>query len=250
MGPSSAVRPPPPRAPGLFPARPHPCLAAVIRVARDRAFASALRRCSPVHRPPLFPSASSALRAKAPPFGYLAPLGSPLLANIYLHPLDEGVNECRQKPRMIRYADDLVILCRPGEGPGMKERLARWLQSRGLALNEAKTRVLQSRESGFKFLGFSFRWQQSKKGTPYVHTELEPRRRAGVAGPDARTERAPHHLERNRPSRARNEPSEPWLGPLLCPRQPPPLLWADERLHRPSAAAMALAQARPSTGKI
>jgi group II intron reverse transcriptase/maturase len=99
---------------------------------------------------------------------------SPLLANIYLHPLDEGVNECRQKPRMVRYADDLVILCRPGEGRGMKERLARWLQSRGLVLNETKTRVLQSCASGFEFLGFSFRWQQSKKGTPYVHTEPSP----------------------------------------------------------------------------
>jgi group II intron reverse transcriptase/maturase len=100
---------------------------------------------------------------------------SPLLANIYLHPLDEGVNEqCQQKPRMIRYADDLVILCRPGEGDKMKERLARWLRSRGLTLNEKKTRVLQSRESGFEFLGFSFRWQQSKKGTAYVHTEPSP----------------------------------------------------------------------------
>jgi group II intron reverse transcriptase/maturase len=100
---------------------------------------------------------------------------SPLLANIYLHPLDEGTNDqCPQKPRMIRYADDLVILCRPGEGRGMKERLARWLQGRGLALNEKKTRVLQSRASGFEFLGFSFRWQQSKKGTPYVHTEPSP----------------------------------------------------------------------------
>ena len=58
---------------------------------------------------------------------------SPLLANIYLHPLDEGVNECRKKPRMVRYADDLVILCRPGEGSEMKGRLARWLQSRGLS---------------------------------------------------------------------------------------------------------------------
>jgi RNA-directed DNA polymerase len=105
---------------------------------------------------------------------------SPLLANIYLHPLDEGVNECRKKPGMVRYADDLVILCRPGEGPGMKERLARWLQSRGLALNEAKTRVLQSRESGFKFLGFSFRWQQSKKATPYVHTEPSPAAKAAL----------------------------------------------------------------------
>lgn len=99
---------------------------------------------------------------------------SPLLANIYLHPLDEGVNECRQKPRMVRYADDLVILCRPGEGAAMKERLSCWLQSRGLALNETKTKVVQSRESGFAFLGFSFRWQQSKKGTPYVHTEPSP----------------------------------------------------------------------------
>ena len=104
---------------------------------------------------------------------------SPLLANIYLHPLDEAVNEqcrdrCGMKPRMVRYADDLVILCHPGEGVGMKERLSRWLQARGLSLNEKKTRVLQSRESGFEFLGFSFRWQQSKKGTPYVHTEPNP----------------------------------------------------------------------------
>jgi len=112
-------------------------------------------------------------RMKANPCG--TPQGgviSPLLANIYLHPLDEGVNDqCQRKARMVRYADDLVILCRPGEGMGMKERLARWLQSRGLALNETKTRVLESCESGFEFLSFSFRWQQSKKGTQYVHTE-------------------------------------------------------------------------------
>jgi RNA-directed DNA polymerase len=100
---------------------------------------------------------------------------SPLLANIYLHPLDEGVNEeCRQKPRMVRFADDLVILCGTGQGAGMKERLARWLQSRGLALNEKKTQVLQSRERGFAFLGFHFRWQASKKKTAYVHIEPSP----------------------------------------------------------------------------
>ena len=97
---------------------------------------------------------------------------SPLLANIYLHPLDEGVNDpSQQKRQMIWYADDLVILCRPGEGAEMKERLSRWLKSRGLSLNENKTRVLNSRESVFEFLGFSFRWQQSKKGTQYVHVE-------------------------------------------------------------------------------
>ena len=115
-------------------------------------------------------------RIKANPCG--TPQGgviSPLLANIYLHPLDGGVNDqCQQKPRMARYADDLVILCQPGEGGEMKERLNRWLQSRGLALNEKKTQVIQSRESSFEFLGFCFRWQQSKKGTPYVRTEPSP----------------------------------------------------------------------------
>ena len=97
------------------------------------------------------------------------------LANIYLHPLDQAVNDgCWQKPRLIRYADDLVILCRPGEGRGLKERLGCWLQAKGLALNERKTRVFQSHESGLGFLGFSVRWQQSKKATPYVHTEPSP----------------------------------------------------------------------------
>ena len=56
----------------------------------------------------------------------------------------------------------------------MKQRLGRWLQSRGLALNETKTRVLQSCESSFEFLGFTFRWQKSRKGIPYVHTEPRP----------------------------------------------------------------------------
>lgn len=97
---------------------------------------------------------------------------SPLLANIYLHPLDGEVNDqCRQKPRLIRYADDLVILCRPGEGCTFKTRLARWLESRGLRLNEDKTRVLDSRQESFEFLGFTLRWQRSSKGTDYVHTE-------------------------------------------------------------------------------
>jgi group II intron reverse transcriptase/maturase len=100
---------------------------------------------------------------------------SPLLANIYLHPLDEGVNErCQHQPHMVRYADDLVILCRPGKGQEMKERLARWLRGRGLALNETKSRIVQSRESGFEFLGFSFRWQRSKKATWYVRVEPSP----------------------------------------------------------------------------
>lgn len=110
---------------------------------------------------------------------------SPLLANIYLHPLDEAVNEkCRgpsgYKPCMVRYADDLVILCNPGEGENLKERLDCWLKHRGLVLNEQKTRVIESRENGFEFLGFAFRWQQSKKGTPYAHVEPSSRAMQGL----------------------------------------------------------------------
>ena len=64
---------------------------------------------------------------------------SPLLANIYLTPLDKAVNGCREKPRMIRFADDLVIICRAGEG-------------------------------------YSFRWYRSRKGTDYVHAEASAKK--------------------------------------------------------------------------
>jgi len=101
---------------------------------------------------------------------------SPLLANIYLTPLDKAVNGCREKPRMIRFADDLVIICRAGEGHGFKERLSRWLESRGLELNQTKTRLVNSREEGFVFLGYSFRWHRSRKGTDYVHAEASAKK--------------------------------------------------------------------------
>jgi len=95
---------------------------------------------------------------------------SPLLANIYLHPLDEEINgPGGSQARMVRYADDLVICCPGGKGASYKERLTRWLTAKGLALNERKTRVVRSRESGFVFLGFAFRWQKSRRGTGYVH---------------------------------------------------------------------------------
>jgi hypothetical protein len=103
----------------------------------------------------------------------LAASGNPS-AGSGLEPVETAANNDRQKPRLIRYADDLVILCRPGQGQGMKERLARWLKRRGLALNEQKTRVVPSRTGGFTFLGFSFRWQKSQRGTPYFRTEPSP----------------------------------------------------------------------------
>ena len=97
---------------------------------------------------------------------------SPLLANLYLNDLDHAVNEkCEQKPTMVRYADDLLILCKPGQGSGLQTRLKRWLEARKLKLNEEKTRLVDTREEGIEFLGFSVAWRQglkSKRWYPHV----------------------------------------------------------------------------------
>jgi RNA-directed DNA polymerase len=98
---------------------------------------------------------------------------SPLLANLYLNALDWQVNDpqVRGQPVLVRYADDFVILCAPGQGSALRERLARWLAPRGLQLNEAKTRVADSRR-GFDFLGFTVRWQPSRRSQKwYAHVE-------------------------------------------------------------------------------
>lgn len=69
---------------------------------------------------------------------------------------------------MVRYADDLVILCRKGKAKEMRQRLERWLQRRKLTLNQEKTRVLDSLREGFCFLGFSVTWRRSRRGCRYV----------------------------------------------------------------------------------
>ena len=102
---------------------------------------------------------------------------SPLLANLYLDALDWAVNDPAQRgqPVLVRYADDFVILCAPGQGPALRQRLTRWLAARGLKLNEEKTRLADSRR-GFNFLGFRVRWQPSRvNGKWYAHVEASPR---------------------------------------------------------------------------
>jgi len=93
---------------------------------------------------------------------------SPLLANLYLDRLDKAVNnECDQRAAMVRYADDFVILCPKGRGAELLERLKRWLTARGLKLNETKTRLLDARQAGFKFLGFNLAMRQSSRTGRY-----------------------------------------------------------------------------------
>ncbi len=101
---------------------------------------------------------------------------SPLLANLYLNRLDWQVNErCELRPVLVRYADDFVILSRPGQGAELMVRLKRWLQAHGLTLNETKTRTLDVRAEGFKFLGFGVSWRRGKSGGNYPHMEPHPK---------------------------------------------------------------------------
>ena len=75
---------------------------------------------------------------------------SPLLANIYLNTLDAAM----KMARLVRYADDLVVLCRYNVRP-IFDRMTAVLKSLGLTLNPDKTRILNATEEGFTFLGFT-----------------------------------------------------------------------------------------------
>lgn len=91
---------------------------------------------------------------------------SPLLANVYLHPLDRAMSEAGH--RMVRYADDFVVLCRSeAEAQAALERVRRWVEANGLALHPDKTHVgnCLERGQGFEFLGYRF-----EAGRRYVRT--------------------------------------------------------------------------------
>ena len=91
---------------------------------------------------------------------------SPLLANVYLHAFDTAWRarglERRWQARLIRYADDFVVLCR-AQGAEVRTVVADQLQALGLTLNAAKTRVLDARQHAFTFLGFTVRVTRSKR---------------------------------------------------------------------------------------
>jgi hypothetical protein len=75
----------------------------------------------------------------------------------------EAGNAKRGSPSVTRYADDLVACCFSQEqAQRVKAELAVWLAGRGLAFNEAKTRIVEVRE-GFDFLGFSIRRYRNGK---------------------------------------------------------------------------------------
>lgn len=100
---------------------------------------------------------------------------SPLLANIALHGLETAIIEALPamptvdgkrtlwSPKVVRYADDFVVLHRdPKAIEKCREVAAQWLSNLGLQLNREKTHITHTlKESeyppGFNFLGFNIR---------------------------------------------------------------------------------------------
>ncbi len=91
---------------------------------------------------------------------------SPLLANIFLHPVDEALVGAGYE--LVRYADDLVILCRTEVDAREALRLLEQeTHRRRLRLHPEKTRVVDATApGGFDFLGYHFeqgrRWPRTK----------------------------------------------------------------------------------------
>lgn len=109
---------------------------------------------------------------------------SPLLANCYLHLLDRIWDRhqlCEKvKARIVRYADDFVVLCR-GKVDVPLATVRHVLDRLGLTLNETKTRIVDARQESFNFLGFAIRVSKSwKSGKRYQHICPAPKSLAKI----------------------------------------------------------------------
>lgn len=91
---------------------------------------------------------------------------SPLLANLYLNPLDQLMVQMGFE--MTRYADDFVILCRnEAEAKKALAVVSQWVSEAGLILHPEKTRIVDATQrGGFDFLGYHFergmKWPRTK----------------------------------------------------------------------------------------
>jgi RNA-directed DNA polymerase len=90
---------------------------------------------------------------------------SPLLANIYLNPLDHLMSKLGHE--MVRYADDMVILCPSAKAAEtVLQTLREWSAQAELTLHPEKTRVVDMGQpkAHFDFLGYRF-WRSKTSGS-------------------------------------------------------------------------------------
>jgi RNA-directed DNA polymerase len=111
---------------------------------------------------------------------------SPLLANLYLNPLDHQME--RAGWAMVRYADDFVVLCRSeAEAHAALSAVRQWVSEAGLTLHPEKTRIVNATQpGGFDFLGYHF-----ERGMKWPRAQslgkLKDRLRAKTARLDGRS---------------------------------------------------------------
>jgi RNA-directed DNA polymerase len=105
---------------------------------------------------------------------------SPLLANIALHGMEmtiiEGMHTKQEKPILVRYADDFLILhSKKEEIERSTQKITAWLKNMGLVLSPTKTKVTHTLlpyegNVGFDFLGYTVRQFPAGK----THTGKNP----------------------------------------------------------------------------
>jgi group II intron reverse transcriptase/maturase len=91
---------------------------------------------------------------------------SPVLCNIYRHRLDRAW-QTRGVGALVRYADDLLVLCRSRrEAEHALAMLTALLAELGLAPKQAKTRIVHLTEAGegIDCLGFAHQWVRAPGG--------------------------------------------------------------------------------------
>ena len=106
---------------------------------------------------------------------------SPLLANIYLHWFEKAFYRSDgpagwAKAKLIRYADDFVILARK-QTSRLRDWVERQIEDRfRLTINRKKTRVVQMHHPGASvdFLGFTFRYDRDLYGRARRYLNVVP----------------------------------------------------------------------------
>ena len=106
---------------------------------------------------------------------------SPLLSNLYLHILDRiwdrGNLQQQLGARIVRYADDIVILCRRTKADKAMGTLRYVLERLGLVLNEAKTQKVNAYQEKFDFLGFTI-WMAKSRNTGNNYAHVQPSKKS------------------------------------------------------------------------
>ena len=148
------------------------------RVASKVSDGRVLARVDAFLQQPIFEGLAQWTVEQGPPQGAVI---SPLLANLYLDPLDHVMAEAGYD--MVRYADDFVVLCRTTEeATAALAMVQRWTAAAGLQLHPEKTHLVDLQQpGGFDFLGYPFegrhRWPRQKSLRNFKDTVRRKTRR-------------------------------------------------------------------------